>query len=104
MKTLCASCRSVEMFRKAVYSEHLFRESPNVAVVGFLSPRFQRVFGTGRWSPWLAPTVCQPDGPTSRPGDRCGEFVRPTWHKTVAAGYARVWPIQPRSQPNRLRK
>jgi hypothetical protein len=30
-----------------VVSEHAFLERPNSAVIGFLSPRFRRVFGTG---------------------------------------------------------
>ena len=40
--------RAAEVFRKSVYSEHRFLERQNTAVVGFLSPRFRRVFGTGR--------------------------------------------------------
>ena len=35
------------VFRNSVYSEHRFLEEPNTVVVGFLSPRFWRVFGTG---------------------------------------------------------
>jgi hypothetical protein len=35
------------VFRRPVYSEHRFLERLNTAVVGFLSPGFRRVFGTG---------------------------------------------------------
>jgi hypothetical protein len=35
-----------KVFRNPVYSEHTFLERLNSAIVGFLSPRFRRVFGT----------------------------------------------------------
>ena len=38
-----------KLFGRPVYSEHAFLERPNAAVVGFVSPRFRGVFGTGCW-------------------------------------------------------
>jgi hypothetical protein len=38
---------AAKVFRRSVYSEHLFLERPNSAIATFLSPRFRRVFPTG---------------------------------------------------------
>jgi hypothetical protein len=47
MKPFRLLARAHERFRKELYSEQAFWERRNSAVVGFPSPRFRRVFGTG---------------------------------------------------------
>jgi hypothetical protein len=68
----CPMDPECSVFRRSVYSEHRFLERPNTAIIRFFSPRFRRVFGTGR--PSIRQSRVTPVADFFRPR-RCGPIV-----------------------------